>query len=95
MARIRVIGKKEAPVAKRYTVGQKLYSGLKSIGQKVVDNRYAIGSLFAAAAAAAAAAPKPNMTDKNNNSSFPIDHVSFPRVPSHSQLTPPTSYKYN
>lgn len=86
MARIRVIGKKEAPVAKRYTIGQKLYSGFKSIGQKVVDNRYAIGSLFATAAFAAAA-PKPNPTDKLKSS--PIDHVSFPRVPSHSQFTPP------
>jgi len=48
MARIRTIGKKEAPVAKRHTIGQKFYSKLKSIGQKVVDSRYAVGSLIAA-----------------------------------------------
>lgn len=88
MARIRVIGKKETPVVKRHNVGQKLYSGLKTLGQKVVDNRYAIGSIFAAAAAAAAAA---STKSNDTNVSFPIDHVSFPRVPygAHSQLTPP------
>jgi len=38
MARIRTIGKKEAPVAKRHT-----------IGQKIVDNRYVQAAAMAAA----------------------------------------------
>ena len=40
MARIRTIGKKEAPLAKRNTLGQKIYGKFKSIGQKIVDNRW-------------------------------------------------------
>ncbi len=55
MARIRVIGKKEAPIAKRLSLGQKIYGKFKSIGQKVVDNRYVQGAAMAAASAAGAA----------------------------------------
>jgi len=89
MARIRVIGKKEAPVVKRQTIGQKLYSGFKAMGQKVVDNRYAIGSLFAAAAAAAAI---PNRTLKEKAYKETGVDYGFPNVPSHSQLSPPTKF---
>lgn len=81
MARIRVIGKKEAPIVKRHTIGQKLYSGLKSIGQKVVDNRYAIGSIFAAAAVAAA-------SNKNQEKDWFDRGEKFPNVPGGNQLTP-------
>ncbi len=58
MARIRQIGKKEAPVAKRLTLGQKIYGKFKSMGQKIVDNRYVQSAAMAAASAAGAAVYK-------------------------------------
>ena len=55
MARIKVIGKKEAPVAKRLSLGQKIYGKFKSVGQKIVDNRYVQSAAMAAATAAGTA----------------------------------------
>jgi len=55
MARIKVIGKKEAPVSKRLNLGQKIYGNFKSMGQKVVNNRYVQSAAMAAATAAGTA----------------------------------------
>ena len=99
MARIRTIGKKEAPLAKRNTLGQKIYGKFKSIGQKIVDNRWVQATAGAAVAGAGAALYKGVVQPAIHSALAPglanagsADYGGFPSVPIREQLSPPKSY---
>jgi hypothetical protein len=74
-------------------LGDKIYAGAKSLGQKVYDNRYKIAGGLLGLGLTAAGAAGASQYSKFKNKSDQVPMSSFPSVPTHNIHTGLPSYR--